>query len=221
MAAVQDAARIGRFDVISTLGRGAQGTVYLAEDSSLGRRVAVKTIHLERVDGPTQAHETEVMLGEARIAGKLSHPNIVTLFDAGEDAGAPYLVFEFVEGETLDDPCSRYCAIRRSWRSARNLQADSRRRQPYRDRCRMGQKGRKGHKGHKGRKGRKGHKGHKGRKGHKGHKDHKDHSPRRQLKSSGAFLPPLQGEGWGRDGVVSDETSSPSPFLTSPLKGEG
>ena len=190
MAAVQDAARIGRFDIIGTLGRGAQGTVYLAEDSRLGRRVAVKTMHLERVDGPTQAHETEAMLGEARIVGKLSHPNIVTLFDAGEDAGAPYLVFEFVEGETLDDPCSRYCAIRRSWRSARNLQADSRRRQPYRDRCRMGQKGRKGHKGHKG---------------------HKDHSHRRQLKSCGAFLPPLQGEGWGRDGVVSDETSSPSP----------
>ena len=103
MAAVQDAARIGRFDIISTLGRGAQGTVYLAEDSRLGRRVAVKTMHLERVDGPTQAHETEAMLGEARIVGKLSHPNIVTLFDAGEDAGVPYLVFEFVEGQTLGE----------------------------------------------------------------------------------------------------------------------
>jgi len=103
MAAVMDVARIGRFDIVSTLGRGAQGTVYLAQDTHLDRRVAVKTLRLDKVAESARAHETAVMLAEARIVGKLSHPNIVALFDAGEDAGVPYLVFEYVEGQTLGD----------------------------------------------------------------------------------------------------------------------
>ena len=101
MAAVLEAVRIGRFDILGTLGRGAQGTVYLARDTRLNRRVAVKTLRLDRVAEDKRAHETEVMLGEARIVGQLSHPNIVALFDAGEEDGLPYLVFEYVEGETL------------------------------------------------------------------------------------------------------------------------
>ena len=72
MAAVMDAARIGRFDIVSTLGRGAQGTVYLAQDTHLDRRVAVKTLRLDRVAEGARAHETEVMLAEARIVGRLS-----------------------------------------------------------------------------------------------------------------------------------------------------
>ncbi len=103
MAAVMDAARIGRFDIVSTLGRGAQGTVYLAQDTHLDRRVAVKTLRLDRVADGKRAHETEVMLAEARIVGRLSHPNIVALFDAGQDGDVPYLVFEYVEGQTLGD----------------------------------------------------------------------------------------------------------------------
>ena len=103
MAAVLDAARIGRFDIVSTLGRGAQGTVYLAQDTRLKRRVAVKTLRLDRVEADARAHATEIMLGEARIVGQLSHPNIVALFDADEEDGQPYLVFEFVEGSTLGD----------------------------------------------------------------------------------------------------------------------
>ena len=98
-----DAKRIGRFEVVSTLGRGAQGTVYLAQDTRLKRRVALKTLRVERVDPAERAHATEVMLGEAHIVGQLSHPNIVALFDAGEEDGSPYLVFEFVEGKTLGD----------------------------------------------------------------------------------------------------------------------
>ena len=103
MAAVLDAARIGRFDIVSTLGRGAQGTVYLAQDTHLDRRVAVKTLRLDRVAENARAHEAEVMLAEARIVGRLSHPNIVALFDAGQEADVPYLVFEYVEGQTLGD----------------------------------------------------------------------------------------------------------------------
>ncbi|MBL8384977.1 MAG: HDOD domain-containing protein, partial [Burkholderiales bacterium] len=101
MAAVLDAARIGRFEIVRELGRGAQGTVYLAEDTRLRRRVAVKTLRVERADADARARLTSVMLDEARIVGQLSHPNIVTLFDAGEEDDRPYLVFEFVEGKSL------------------------------------------------------------------------------------------------------------------------
>ncbi|MBL8378879.1 MAG: HDOD domain-containing protein [Burkholderiales bacterium] len=103
MAAVMDAARIGRFDIVKELGRGAQGTVYLGVDSHLRRKVALKTLRLDKLDDAARAAQTELMLGEARIVGQLTHPNIVTLFDAGEDGGRPYLVFEFVEGHTLND----------------------------------------------------------------------------------------------------------------------
>ena len=93
----------GRFEVVSILGRGAQGTVYLAEDTRLGRQVAVKTLRVDRLDPAERAAQTETMLGEARIVGRLSHPNIVPLYDAGEDNGRPYLVFELVQGKTLAD----------------------------------------------------------------------------------------------------------------------
>ncbi len=95
--------RFGRFEVVSILGRGAQGTVYLAEDTRLGRPVAVKTLRVDRLDAAERAAQTETMLGEARIVGRLSHPNIVPLYDAGEDNERPYLVFEFVQGKTLAD----------------------------------------------------------------------------------------------------------------------
>lgn len=92
---------IGRFEIESVLGRGAQGTVFLARDSHLDRNVALKTV---KVDGYSTAQRTELvrmLLDEARIVSKLQHPNLVTLFDAGEHDGTPYLVFEYVEGTTL------------------------------------------------------------------------------------------------------------------------
>ncbi len=106
MAAVLQSAageRIGRFEVQGVLGRGAQGTVYLAEDSHLHRQVAVKTLRLDRTDPAMREELVQTMLGEARIVSKLGHPNIVPLFDAGEHQGLPYLVFEFVAGQTLAD----------------------------------------------------------------------------------------------------------------------
>ncbi len=84
---------IGRFEVIRELGRGAQGAVYLARDTHLDRQVAIKTL---RPGG-----NIETLLKEARIVSKLQHPNIVTLYDAGEHNGAPYLVYAFVQGQTL------------------------------------------------------------------------------------------------------------------------
>jgi serine/threonine protein kinase len=106
MAAVMQSAateRIGRFEIQGVLGRGAQGTVYLAQDSHLHRQVAVKTLRLERTDPSQRESLVELMLDEARIVGKLGHPNIVPLFDAGEHAGLPYLVFEFVSGQPLSE----------------------------------------------------------------------------------------------------------------------
>lgn len=84
---------IGRFEVIRELGRGAQGEVYLARDTHLDRQVAIKTL---RAGG-----NMDTLLKEARIVSKLQHPNIVTLYDAGEHKGAPYLVYAYVQGQTL------------------------------------------------------------------------------------------------------------------------
>src|SRR5574340_1830789 len=85
---------IGRFEILSELGKGGQGAVYLAHDTRLDRQVAIKTLR-------KLGHKTEQLIHEARIVSKLQHPNIITLYDSGEDQGAPYLVYAYVEGKTL------------------------------------------------------------------------------------------------------------------------
>lgn len=86
---------IGRFKIISELGKGGQGIVYLAQDTQLDRKVVIKTLR-------NLAHKSEQLAHEAHIVSKLQHPNIITLFDAGEHQGAPYLVYAYIDGETLD-----------------------------------------------------------------------------------------------------------------------
>lgn len=86
---------IGRFNIIREISRGGQGTVYLADDPQLERKVAIKMLHA------TSDEQKESLLREARITSKFQHQNIVTLHDAGEHEGVPYLVYAFVEGETL------------------------------------------------------------------------------------------------------------------------
>jgi len=95
------AARVGRFALERELGRGAQGAVWLARDTRLDRLVALKTLHLDDAAPQARREQIEWLLAEARIASQLAHPNIVTLYDAGEELGVPYLVFELVEGRTL------------------------------------------------------------------------------------------------------------------------
>jgi len=85
---------IGRFEILSELGKGGQGAVYLAYDPQLDRQVAIKTLL-------KLGHKTEQLTHEARIVSKLQHPNIITLYDSGEYEGAPYLVYAYVEGKTL------------------------------------------------------------------------------------------------------------------------
>jgi len=91
--------KIGRFEILSLLGEGAMGKVYLARDPALGREVAIKTIRLGSAFGPEATARFE---REARAAGSLNHPNVVTVFEFGEDAGTYYLAMERLEGEDLD-----------------------------------------------------------------------------------------------------------------------
>lgn len=89
--------KIGRFEIRRELGRGAQSVVYLGFDPQLQREIAIKTVHFNRPD-PAQNSD---LLAEARMVGKLRHPNIVPIFEAGEEGGDLYLVFEYVPGKTL------------------------------------------------------------------------------------------------------------------------
>ncbi len=83
-------------------------TVYLARDTTLDRSVAVKVMHREMSE---QADQLERFRQEARAVAKLSHPNVVAVIDAGEDGGHPYIVFEYVEGETLKQRINRVGAL--------------------------------------------------------------------------------------------------------------
>lgn len=87
--------KVGRFELLRKLGEGAQGTVYLARDPHLDRQVAIKTLLHD-------SKNVDILLKEARIVSKLQHKNIVTLFDAGEHDAKAYLVYAFVEGQTLE-----------------------------------------------------------------------------------------------------------------------
>ena len=94
----------GRYRVERTIGRGGMATVLLAEDLQLGRRVAVKRLADNLADDPEIRSR---FVREARLAARLSHPNVVAVFDAGEEDAQPYIVMEYVEGETLADVLKR------------------------------------------------------------------------------------------------------------------
>ena len=91
----------GPYEVERTLGRGAMGTVFLARDTRIGRRVALKTI--AELDESTTARDfLRRLQREAEVSGSLVHPNIVTLYEAGYDADRiSYLAMEYIEGVTL------------------------------------------------------------------------------------------------------------------------
>ena len=91
--------RIGRYKILDELGRGAMGVVYRAEDPSLDRVVALKTISLADAEGRKE-YEKRFLL-EAKAAGKLTHPNIVTIFDYGEEEDLAYMAMELLEGSDL------------------------------------------------------------------------------------------------------------------------
>jgi serine/threonine-protein kinase len=94
-----DPKTIGRYQVLRPIGQGGMGTVYLAEDPFLKRRVAIKVV---RVTGAARHQAMLRFRGEAEISAQLNHPNLVTIFDVGveEDLG-PFLAMEYVEGKSL------------------------------------------------------------------------------------------------------------------------
>jgi len=94
---------LGRYKIIKEIGHGAMGVVYEAKDPLIDRIVAVKTINLEDLD-PDERKEYEARFYlEARSAGRLSHPNIVTIHDLGESEGVPYIAMELMEGRELQN----------------------------------------------------------------------------------------------------------------------
>ncbi|MBX3634428.1 MAG: HDOD domain-containing protein [Rubrivivax sp.] len=90
--------QLGRFALLRELGRGAQARVWLAHDPRLDREVALKLL-----DPDADAIAVSQWLHEARAVSRLTHPNIVPVFEADEQQGEPYLVFEYVEGPTLSE----------------------------------------------------------------------------------------------------------------------
>jgi eukaryotic-like serine/threonine-protein kinase len=96
---------LGRYRVEAEIGRGAMGVVYRARDPKIDRLVAIKTISLLGKDGSEEQEYRDRFVQEARAAGKLAHPGIVTVFDAGEDPEThePFLVMEYVAGQPLSD----------------------------------------------------------------------------------------------------------------------
>ncbi|MCA9709198.1 MAG: protein kinase, partial [Myxococcales bacterium] len=94
--------RIGRYVVRSKLGRGGMGVVYGAYDPLLGRRVAIKLVrHRDTLDG-VEVHVDERLRREAQALARLSHPNVVALYDVGTCAHGDFLALELVPGISLD-----------------------------------------------------------------------------------------------------------------------
>jgi eukaryotic-like serine/threonine-protein kinase len=96
--------KAGRYEIVGELGRGAMGVVYKAMDPVIGRTVAVKTVKLSTEGtGLTHSELLARFQTEARAAGLLTHPNIVVVFDAGEEDGLYYITMELVEGKSLQN----------------------------------------------------------------------------------------------------------------------
>src|SRR5262249_7693448 len=91
---------LGRYRILGELGRGAMGTVYRAHDPLIDREVAIKTLHPDLPD-EAMGEVRERFLREAKAAGRLNHPNIVTIFDVGEQDGVAYMAMELLDGRSL------------------------------------------------------------------------------------------------------------------------
>src|ERR1022692_1994785 len=104
--------RIGRYKIVRELGRGAMGVVYHAIDPNIGRPVAIKTIQLGGTRTPEEQDRLrERLFREARSAGILSHPGIVTIYDVEQEGDLAYIAMEYVDGPTLDQLLSEQAAV--------------------------------------------------------------------------------------------------------------
>ena len=101
---LQSGQKLGPYEVIAPLGAGGMGEVYRARDTRLDRTVAVKVLAQDLGSRPDVLQRFE---REARAVSALNHPNICTLYDVGTDVNKPYLVMEYLEGETLAERIAR------------------------------------------------------------------------------------------------------------------
>jgi len=90
--------RIGHYQVQSLLGAGGMGEIYLAQDTQLGRKVAIKLLPVEFT---ADAGRVRRFAQEARAVSALNHPNIITIFEIGQEGSTHYIATEFIDGETL------------------------------------------------------------------------------------------------------------------------
>jgi len=98
--------KIGKYDVIDVLGRGAMGVVYRAHDPYVDRPVAIKLA--THTDADNEGVARRLFINEARSAGRLDHPHVLKVYEAGEDAGQPYMVMEYIAG---GDTLRNYCRL--------------------------------------------------------------------------------------------------------------
>src|SRR5678815_5273726 len=96
--ALNSGTKLGCYEVESPLGAGGMGEVYLATQSNLGRRVAIKVLASETTSDPERVRRFEQ---EARAASALNHPNIISIYDVGREKTTAYIAMEFVDGRTL------------------------------------------------------------------------------------------------------------------------
>ena len=98
---------LGRYEILEELGQGAMGIVYLGRDPSINREVAVKTVNYAEI-APDELSDVKArFFREAEAAGKLSHPNIVTIYDMGEDHDMAYIAMELLKGKELTNFCQK------------------------------------------------------------------------------------------------------------------
>src|SRR5277367_6771473 len=123
--ALSSGTKLGPYEIQSPLGAGGMGEVYRARDARLSRDVAIKILPASFSADPDRLQR---FAQESRAAAALNHPNILSIFDIGEDRGAPYVVSELLEGETLRDrlrsgPVSSRKAIDHARQIAKGLAA--------------------------------------------------------------------------------------------------
>src|SRR5262245_37104528 len=95
--------KLGRFEIIREIGKGAMGVVYLAHDPRIDRKIAIKMIAIPPGISPQEARETRHrFVREAQAAGKLTHPNIITIYDVVEETDRSYIAMEYIQGDTLE-----------------------------------------------------------------------------------------------------------------------
>src|SRR5690348_17217489 len=100
MAKKKELGKLGRYKITGELGRGAMGVVYKGEDPALDRTVALKTVILSE-DAAGKADYQKRFFLEAKAAGRLSHPQVITVYDFGQEGDVAYMAMEFLKGKEL------------------------------------------------------------------------------------------------------------------------